>query len=84
VWLDSFLTEVDTFRLFDFFKSVDNSILIVALGCSDQSLHVDGEFDGVSSGSRPQVVLASFQAFLPTVEMHGGHFLVLWVWHVEV
>lgn len=65
-------------------QGFQDGLIIFVFGSCDESFNVDGELDSITSWARSQIVLACLKTFLPTVEVHGGHLFVFWVWHVKV
>ena len=60
-------------------------LTVYFLVCSRQkSFHIDGEFNGIACWSRPEVVLSCFEALFPSVEMHGSHLSMIWVWQIKI
>ena len=65
-------------------QTLHHLIRTTLISCLQEHAHVHCEFDCVASRSRSEVVLTSFEAVFPGVEMHHGHLVKLRVLLVEV
>ena len=52
--------------------------------CPLDRLDIQGEFDGVSRRARPQVVLASLESQLPSMEMGRSELVESRISHVDI
>ena len=58
--------------------------IVSSVSCRQQLLNVNCEFNGITRGSCPQVILPSLETLLPSMEMHGSHFSKVGLSHVNI